>query len=423
MKWLKDIFRKEKPSDKAGCFGLNDLEKWLDEKSRDPDSEKRLKDIYSRIEKLAEDLTGDVKALSKAAPGGDTPPKLLKAGLAARDAVANQINSLSERLTPPEEVEAANVAEYHSSLVRTLGKTITMFGRSQQYVSALFPKEAESINERFNRLSHLLVELDGEIGERRKIVSEINASKEVLQRLRKECAKIGDINGSIGSKEKSLEELRDSDRHVQEELEMLAASEEGREAQKLKAALSESRNELSRIEVQMADLIAPLNKAIARIVKQDASDRIDLQHRKAFELLSKSPAEALNSDISEPLLELKSKIDLLGIKDKKREKIAEQIDCLIREKPLAALKAKHSETQKQINNLEEMLQKSCLKAFKLEEEQSRIISQISRIEADLAQDKERLAALKERAAGDKVELLAKIAKQAGRPVEIDIGEL
>ena len=163
----------------------------------------------------------------------------------------------------------------------------------------------------------------------------------------------------------------------------------------------------------MADLIAPLNKAIARIVKQDASDRLNLVHRKAFELLSKSPAQALDNDISEPLLELKSKIDLLGIKDKKREKIAEQIDCLIREKPLVALKAKHSEVQKQINNLQEMLQKSSPETFKLEEEQKRINDQISRFEADLAQEKGHLVALEERTAGDKAESTLEDGK-AGR---------
>ncbi len=418
MKWLTDIFHK-KPSDKAGCIGLSGLETWLDEKGSDPDADKRLKGIYTQIEKVAGDLAEDVTALNAASPDKEAPPRLQKAGLAARDAVASQINTLSGKLTPPEEFEAANAAEYHSSLVKTLGKTVTMFGRSQQFVAALFPKEAESINARLNTLSHLIVELDKEIGKRREIVDEVKTSKELLQRLRKECAKINDLNSSIRSKEETLAELRDSARHLQEELEMLASSDEGREAQNLKTELSESRNELSRIEAQMADLIAPLNKAIARIVKQDASDRLSLDHRKAFELLSKSPAEALDNDITEPLRELKSKIDLLGIKDKKREKIAEQIDCLIREKPLVALKAKHSLVQKQINNLQEMLQKSSLKTFKLEEEQRRINDQISRFEADLAQEKGHLVALEERAAGDKAELLAKMEELAGRPVEID----
>ena len=113
-----------------------------------------------------------------------------------------------------------------------------MFGRSQQFVAALFPKEAESINSELNTLSHLLVELDREIGKRREIVSEIKTSKELLQRLRKECAKINDLDISIGSKEKSLAELRESAKHLQEELETLASSDEGREAQKLKTGLA-----------------------------------------------------------------------------------------------------------------------------------------------------------------------------------------
>lgn len=420
MKWLKDIFHKkpsDKAGDKAGCFGLSDLEEWLDEKGSDPDSEKRLKGIYIQIEKVAEDLVEDVKSLNAAIPDEEIPPKLMKAGLAARDAVANQINGLSGKLTTP---EGFVTEEYHSGLVKSLGKTVTMFGRSQKFVAALFPKEAERINSELNRLSRLLVELDKDIGKRREIVNEIRASKELLRRVRDECSKIKDLNSSISSKEKSLAELRDSAGRIQEGLEMLVSSDEGREAQSLKIKLSESRTELSRIEAQMADLIAPLNKAIARIVKQDASDRLSLDHRKAFELLSKSPAEALDSDISGPLQELKSKIDLLGIKDKKREKIDEHIDCLIREKPLVALKARHSEVQKQINSLEELLKKSSLKTFKLEEDQRRINDQISMFETDLAQEKGRLIALEERAAGDKAELLVKMEELAGRPVEIDL---
>ncbi len=417
MKWLDDIFRKKKPSDKAGCLGLSDLETWLDQKGSDPGAEKRLEGIYTRIEQVAGDLAEDVRALNAAIPNEEIPPKLLKAGLAARESVANQINGLSGKLTTP---EGFVTEEYHSSLVKALGKTVTMFGRSRKFVAALFPKEAESINSELNKLSRLLVELDNEIGKRREVVSEIKASRELLERFREECAKINDINSSIGSKEKSLADYRDSARHLQEELEILASSDEGREAQSLKTELSESRNELRRIEAQMADLIAPLSKAIARIVKQDASDRLSLDHRKAFELLSKSPAEALDNDITEPLLELKSKIDLLGIKDKKREKIDEHIDCLIREKPLVALKAKHSEIQKQINSLEELLKKSSLKTFKLEEEQRRINDQISMFEIDLAQERGHLVALEERAAGDKAELLVKMEGLAGRPVEIDL---
>ena len=36
LKWLDDIFHKKKPSDKAGCIGLSDLETWLDEKGERP---------------------------------------------------------------------------------------------------------------------------------------------------------------------------------------------------------------------------------------------------------------------------------------------------------------------------------------------------------------------------------------------------
>ena len=63
----------------------------------------RLEEIYSRIEIVAGSLSKDISALASADADGGTPPKLLRAGLAARGEVVKQLETLSEKLIASQE--------------------------------------------------------------------------------------------------------------------------------------------------------------------------------------------------------------------------------------------------------------------------------------------------------------------------------
>lgn len=422
MKWFKDILQKAKvkAGDKVTAIGLSDLNAWLDEMGKDPESEKRLSDIYIRMEKVSRDLAEDVKSLESAAPDENAPPRLLKAGLAARGEVIKQMNALSEKLVLPQKAEIESAAEYHSNLVNGLGRTVTKFGRAQQFMAALFPKEAESINSELNRLSHLLVELDQEIVRRQESMDDIRIARELLARVQEERAEAGDLGSSIKNGEKNLAELRDARNALEEELGRIASSEEGRRAEDLKNALDLKREDLSRIEAQMSDLVAPLNKALARIIKQEASDRLSLQHSNVFEQLSRSPEQVIDKDISGALQELRSNVDILGLKDRKREKILERIDDLIEEKSLEALNARHTDVLRQINELQPKLEESRRRSVELERELDGIRGQIRRFEADLDQERRNFAALEARETVDETDLKTAVEKLAGRSMAIDL---
>lgn len=422
MKWFKDIFQKvkAKAGDKVAAIGLSDLNAWLDEMGKDPESEKRLSDIYVRIEKVSKDLAEDVNSLNAAAPDENAPPRLLRAGLAARGEVIKQMNALLEKLVLPQRAEIESAAEYHSNLVNGLGRTVTKFGRAQQFMAALFPKEAERINSELNRLSHLLVELDQEIVKRQESMDGIRIARDLLARVQEERAEAGDLSSSIKNSEKSLAELRDAKSAREEELKRIASSEEGRRAEDLRKTLDLKREDLSRIESQMSDLVAPLNKALARIIKQEASDRLSLQHSNVFEQLSRSPEQVIDKDISGALQELRSNVDILGLKDRKREKILERIDNLIEEKSLEALKAGHTDILRQINELQPELERSHQRSVELEKELDGIGGQIRRFEADLDQERKNFAALEARETLDETDLKMAIEKLAGSSMEIEL---
>jgi chromosome segregation ATPase len=421
LKWLKSIFQRNKSEEGSTRLKLSDLNYWLDEKSSHTLAEEKVKEIYSGIEEVGEGLAKDIEALASAKPDESTPPRLLKAGLAARGEVVKQIEALSNKLTPPRQMDVESVSEYHWTLVKGLSNTVQKFGRAQRYVAALFPQESDAINSDFNRLSRLLVQLEEEIGKNRKEREEIWYSRELVARIPQEFAEIGVLHDRVKKDEQKLSELQDTLRRGDAEIKRLASSDEGRKVEELKKTLNAKRDELKGIEAEIADLVSPLTKALSRAMKQEASDRISLQHREILEMLSRSPLQALDGDISGPLQEVRSHMAVLGLKDRKKEKVLDHLDYLIDKKPLEALKARHVKIQAEVKDLEKRLAESTRGTVLLNKELARTRKEIERLEPELSLSRQNLAALEEKASNDEAELKERVGKIAGRPIEVDMG--
>ncbi|HSD57998.1 MAG TPA: hypothetical protein VLB04_07430 [Methanotrichaceae archaeon] len=421
MKWLKSIFQRNKSEEGSARLQLSDLNSWLDEKSSHTLAEEKLQEIYSGIEKVGEGLAKDIEALASAKPDEAAPPRLLKAGLAARGEVVKQIDALSKKLAPPRQMNIESVSEHHWTLVKGLSNTVQKFGRAQRYVAALFPQESEAINSDFNRLSRLLVQLEEEIGKNRKEREEIWYSRELVARIPQEFTEIGVLRDRVKKDEQKLAKLQDTLRRGEAEIKRLASSDEGRKVEELKKTLNAKREELEGIEAEIADLVSPLTKALSRAMKQEASDRISLQHREILEMLSRSPLQALDGDISGPLQEVRSHMAVLGLKDRKKEKVLDHLDYLIDKKPLEALKARHVKLQAEVKELEKLLAESTSGTVLLSKDLARARKEAERLEPELSLSRQNLAALEEKASNDEADLKERVEKIAGRPVEIDMG--
>lgn len=423
LKWLNNIFKKENSAltnYEASGLKLSDLDAWLDEKSQNPDLERKVKEIYAKITHVAGDLAIDIKELKSASPDKSAPPRLQNAGLAARDALITQMKGMSETLVPPSMTDVSSAVEYHSRMVKSLGNTALKFGRAQKYVAALFPGQAEKLNSNLNRISHLLVDLNDVASESEKGLLETNAFKELLTEVRNKTNQIKALKNNLKDAEKRLADLQASEMLAKSKLEELNSSEKGQKTRALKETLDLKLRERMRIETEMAELISPLTKAVARLVNQSASDRLELQHRRAFELLSKSPQEVVDRDISGPLAELRSNVDLLGLKDKKREKILDHLDYLIKDKPLETLKARHSETSGVIRDLEKELKESSEGTTELEEKLSRISQQIEKLESNVEGTKKSLSIIENLVSKDETGLKQRLEKIAGKPVPLNM---
>ena len=420
LKWLNSIFKKDNSANPASKLALSDLDAWLDQKAENPEFEKKINDIYSKIGYVAVDLAADIKELRCASPKESTPARLLNAGLAAKEALIVQMKGISEKLVPPPATDVSSAAEYHSRIVKGLGNTVLKFGTAQNYVAALFPDQAEKLKSDLNRTSHLLVDLNETVDKRQSELLDINAAKRLGDELVDKVRQVMELKKKLQDSKKKLVELQDRAMKTQSDLKVLESSEHGQKTKALKESLDIKLIELTKTETEMVELVLPLTKALARLMKQDSSDRLELRNRRAFELLMRSPQEVLDSDISETLLEMRSKVDLLGLKDKKLEKIVEHLDRLIEDKPLETLKAKHSEIAEVAKGLSDKLFESSLEKTKLEETLKQTSQQIEMTKASMDQNMKSLSTMEELVSICETDLKAMLERIAGIPVVLEM---
>jgi chromosome segregation ATPase len=311
------------------------------------------------------------------------------------------------------------VSSYHWTLVKSLERTVKNFGKAQMYMAALFPRESEALNSDLNRLGRLLVELEEELRKRRKEQEEVWFSRELVSKVITELFEIKELHRRINNDEETLIQLLNSTSKFEIGLKNFEASEEGKRAEDLKKELDISRDELKMLDKEMMNLVAPLAKALTRIVKQGSSERLTLQHRDVLELLSQSPSKALDADVNVAIRELRSNLATLGLKDRKKEKTIAHIDFLIKNRPLESLKARQNIVQENIKDLEKELSNSCSEFDFFRKDLNQTRTEIKYIEMELNQNRKNLALLEERTSADKAELRARIEKIADESIEID----
>ncbi|MDD1761799.1 MAG: hypothetical protein LUQ59_06155 [Methanothrix sp.] len=420
MKWLKNIFGGNKGKDESSCMKLADVDSWLVEFEKDSDFLKRLDEIYGQIEASAESLSNEVSDLEKAEADKSTPPKLLRAGLAARGEVAKQLSSFSSKLAPPKKRDLDSTFQHQWTALKGLERTATTFARAQRFVAALFPKNIEHINSELAGISRVLVDLEAEIGKKRKTAEESWFCRELADRLGEELCKIDELKKNTHQDETALEEIRDQLVAHEDEAKRHAQSDVGKRTEELKRSLERAKLERSQVEDELAGLIAPLNKALARIMKQGSSDRISLQNESVFLQLLKSPREVQDKDIAGSLQELRCHLATLGLKDKKKEKTLDHIDLLIKCRSLEKARARQVDLDNEISEIDGQIEESSREGQRIKEEISQKKKRIKNLETTLAKSRKDLDILEEKATADEKELVERMSRIAGKPMKLDV---
>ena len=420
LKWLKNIFGGNRSKDGPSSLKLSEIHSWLQGFEKDAEFAKRLDEIYGQIEASAKSLSDEVFDLEKAEVDESTPPKLLRAGLAARGEVAKQLSSLASKLAPPKKRDLDSAFQHHWSALKGLERSATTFAKAQRFVAAIFPKNIQRINSELADISRILVNLETEIGKKRKTAEESWFSRELADRLSEELSKIDELKTKVQQDEALLMNLKSQLSIHDEEAKRHSQSDEGKRTEELKRSLERAKLERDEADEELAALIAPLTKALSRIMKQGSSDRIRLQNESVFLQLLKSPATVQDKDIAGSLKELRSHLTTLGLKDRKKEKTLDHIDMLIERKSLEKTRARLTSLEDEISNLDIKIKESSLEGQRLKEEISRANKSIKSVDSALAQARRDLEILEGKAAEDEKELVERLSKIAGRQINLDL---
>ncbi len=420
MKWLGNIFGRNRALEERSSLRLAEIDSWLSEREESDGFGEKLDEIYGRMDEAARSLSQDIASLNSADADESTPPKLLRAGLAARGEVTKQLLSLSEKLQPPKKRDLEATFQHHWAALKSLERSATIFSRAQRYVAALFPKSIEKINSDLAEISRILLGLEQEIGKRRKVSEESWYSRELAERLQQVLPRIEDQKKKALEDERALSELSSRILALEDEAKRHSQSEDARAAEEMKGILERAERERSRAEEELADLISPLSKALARITKQGAISKISLQHEKVFDELLKAPESVGDEEIAGALKELQSHLSHLGLKDRKKEKTLDHIDLLICNRSLENARARRAVAEKEIHETEAALKECSREARRLREEIALAKKSYKSLEAGLMQDRRELALAMGKAESDQKELAERIAKIAGRPIDLDL---
>ncbi|HOV52082.1 MAG TPA: hypothetical protein PKV83_03995, partial [Methanothrix sp.] len=270
------------------------------------------------------------------------------------------------------------------------------------------------------RISHLLVELEGVIGQRRAELEEIWYAKELVDSIDEDLSLIADLKERAKKEEENLSGLQSSMAGMEEEQKRLAAGPEGKRIEELKKDIEQKREELRQAEAEMANLISPLNKALGRIMKRGSSDRLILQHSNVFEMLLTAPSKVADKDISGSLLELRSHLASLGLKDRKKEKTLDHIDLLITNRSLEKARSRQATLEKAIEEQDKLLSECSRDILMLKEKLSRNKKGLQRAKASLDEIHQSLRCMQEKVDQDTSELSDRLTRLSGKTVKVDL---
>jgi len=420
LNWLKRIFQKGSPVERSKPLRISELEIWLEDRSSHPKFEKAVMEAYSRLVGLSRDLSRDLDSAKSAKPPDGISPRLLKAGLAARGSIAKQIEPLLDKMEPPKDPDFDRAVEFHSALVSHIERTLLKLGRAKRYASAVFPQELESINSDMVGISQALNDLGESLEMRQAERDGLAMSRDLLSQLKEDRSRMAALRSDLLVEEERLSGLRDLESDLHEREEAFVSSDEGLKIASLEVEFEAMITRRGDIEAEMAALVAPLNKAISRLMKQDSSDRLDLENRESLQKLSAAPWEAMDADIAGTLIELRSNVSHLGLKDKMEAKVISQIDHLLKSRLLEALSVSRSKLEEQIERCTSELEMAGQAEEKLKQEKADLMLRIERSNEEIAGLKTALSSIEERAFKEKEELSSWIEKMGGATLEDDL---
>lgn len=362
VKWLNKILGKQnqqKPRT-TDTVAFHDLGDWVSDRTRAELGGffESAAQIFAEIKGAKEELIRDIKTLESAEPP-ELPSRVLRVGFAARDSMIKQINVMIDRISTPA-MDYPAIMEFCRSVDTALDATIEKSAKSHHRAKYLFPKEVGAV---FTDLRNIKISL----AKLRDLLDREGAKIKGFDEITGTIQRIDDIkrdivagNSNIKKNSSKTDEIKREISDCTTKLEQLSQSKEWSSFVELEDRLKEREVEANNIESNVTELFIPLNKALNRMKKQSESGRYTLS-KKQKELLDvclENPISADAADVNDFLTEMLQIVEsgALGLKDKKRDKIIDQIDQIMdsfapKKERYDALKSETREIEHQISDL------------------------------------------------------------------------
>ncbi len=335
MKWLNKILGKQnqqKPRT-ADTVAFRDLKGWVSERTGAELGGffESAAQIFAEIEETKEELIHDIKSLKVADPP-ELPSRMLKVGFAARDSMIKQINVMIDRISTPA-MDYPDIMEFCRSIDIALDATIEKSAKSHYRAKYLFPKEVGAVFIDLRSIKILLAKLRDLLDREGAKIGRFDEITETIQRIDDINKDIVAGNSKIKKNGSKIDEIKREISDCTSKLEQLSQSKEWSSFVELEDRLNEREMESNNIGSNVTELFIPLNKALNRMKKQSESGRYTLS-KKQKELLDvclETPISAAVADVNDFLIEMLQIVEsgALGLKDKKRDKIVDQIDQIM----------------------------------------------------------------------------------------------
>jgi len=354
LKWLDKIIGTGKPDEqKTDTIAFDELKAWAAHESQAELDElsEAASQIITEIIVKKDQLVRDVDILEAAEPS-EEPSRISKLVLAARDSLLKQINTLIDKIIAPE-MNYSDIGNFHTSVNDYLNLTLEKSFKSHQRVKYMFPKEVGpviadvgSIKRSLDRLGNLLderkakIENFGEISENIRLINEIESD-------------LITYNSKIKSAGSKIDAARHEIDDCAARLDELSESEEWGSFVLLERELKQRESEIDALKNSAMELFTPLGKALNRMKKLSSSGRHTLSKKNEglLDICLKNPISADTTDINGFLTEIMQLAEsgTLGLKDKKRDKIIDQIRHIM--SSFASKKEQHEALDSQINEI------------------------------------------------------------------------
>ncbi len=362
VKWLNKILGKQnqqKPRT-TDTIAFHDLGDWVSDRTRAELGGffESAAQIFAEIEATKEELVRDIKTLEVAEPP-ELPSRVLRVGFAARDSMIKQINVMIDRISTPA-MDYPDIMEFCRSVDIVLDSTIEKSAKSHHRAKYLFPKEVGAV---FTDLRNIKISL----AKLRDLLDREGAKIKGFDEITGTIKRIDDIkrdivsgNSNIKKNDSKIDEIKREISDCTTKLEQLSQSKEWSSFVELEDRLKEREMEANNIESNVTELFIPLNKALNRMKKQSESGRYTLSKKqeKLLDVCLENPISADAADVNDFLIEMLQIVEsgALGLKDKKRDKIVDQIDQImdsfaLKKERYDTLKSETHEVEHQISDL------------------------------------------------------------------------